>query len=113
MKNEEIFHLSKRERKLENKKLFDSAQLSRQRDISYFVPMTIIQNVNNKKYYLIISRNDNVIEIVNINEISDMYFFELEENNCPFKYYRVFSKQEYDIYLKKINELKDMVAMFQ
>lgn len=112
-KNEEIFHLSKRERKLENKKLFDSAQLSRQRDISYFVPMTIIQNVNNKKYYLIISRNDNVIEVVNINEISDMYFFELEENNCPFKYYRVFSKQEYDIYLKKVNELKDMVAMFQ
>lgn len=38
VKNEEIFHLSKRERKLENKKLFDSAQLSRQRDISYFVP---------------------------------------------------------------------------
>lgn len=113
VKNEEIFHLSKRERKLENKKLFDSAQLFRQRDISYFVPMTIIQNVNNKKYYLIISRNDNVIEIVNINEISDMYFFELEENNCPFKYYRVLSKQEYDIYLKKVNELKDMVAMFQ
>ena len=113
VKNEEIFHLSKRERKLENKKLFDSAQLSRQRDTSYFVPMTIIQNVNNKKYYLIISRNDNVIEVVNINEISDMYFFELEENNCPFKYYRVFSKQEYDIYLKKVNELKDMVAMFQ
>lgn len=113
VKNEEIFHLSKRERKLENKKLFDSAQLFRQRDISYFVPMTIIQNVNNKKYYLIISRNDNVIEIVNINEISDMCFFELEENNCPFKYYRVLSKQEYDIYLKKANELKDMVAMFQ
>lgn len=113
VKNEEIFHLSKRERKLENKKLFDSAQLFRQRDISYFVPMTIIQNVNNKKYYLIISRNDNVIEIVNINEISDMCFFELEENNCPFKYYRVLSKQEYDIYLKKVNELKDMVAMFQ
>lgn len=113
VKNEEIFHLSKRERKLENKKLFDSAQLFRQRDISYFVPMTIIQNVNNKKYYLIISRNDNVIEIVNINEISDMGFFELEENNCPFKYYRVLSKQEYDIYLKKVNELKDMVAMFQ
>ncbi len=113
VKNEEIFHLSKRERKLENKKLFDSAQLSRQRDISYFVPMTIIQNVNNKKYYLIISRNDNVIEIVNINGISDMYFFELEENNCPFKYYRVLSKQEYEIYLKKVNELKDMVAMFQ
>ena len=64
---------------------------------------------------MIISRNDNVIEIVNINinEISDMYFFELEENNCPFKYYRVLSKQEYDIYLKKVNELKDMVAMFQ
>lgn len=113
VKNEEIFHLSKRERKLENKKLFDSAQLFRQRDISYFVSMTIIQNVNNKKYYLIISRNDNVIEIVNINEISDMGFFELEENNCPFKYYRVLSKQEYDIYLKKVNELKDMVAMFQ
>lgn len=113
VKNEEIYHLSKRERKLENKKLFDSAQLFRQRDISYFVPMTIIQNVNNKKYYLIISRNDNVIEIVNINEISDMGFFELEENNCPFKYYRVLSKQEYDIYLKKVNELKDMVAMFQ
>lgn len=44
--------------------------------------------------------------------MKDTFYFELEENNCPFKYYRILSKEEYDIYQKKIQDLKDLAAMF-
>ncbi len=73
--------------------------------------MTILQNENNQNLYLIISREENIVEMVNMNNIGDIFYFELEEH-CPFKYYRVLSKEEYEIYLKKIQDLKDMVAQF-
>ena len=66
----------------------------------------------NGNYYLIIDRNDNVIELVNINDIGDTFYFELEKNHCPFEYYRVMSKEEFNMYLKKIKDLKEMCAVF-
>ena len=56
-----------------------------------------IYAINNGNYYLIIDRNDNVIELVNINDIGDTFYFELEKKYCPFEYYRVMSKEEYNI----------------
>ena len=74
-----------------------------------FLPMMIIRNTNNQKYYLIISKEENVLELVNINNLSDAFYYEYD-NDCPFEYYRILSKDEYDIYLKKINDIKDLVA---
>lgn len=74
--------------------------------------MTILINENNNEYYLIISKDNNIIELVNINDLGDTFYFELESDGCPFKYYRILSKEEFDIYLSKIKELKDMVLMF-
>ena len=74
--------------------------------------MTILKNENSEKYYLIINREGNIIEVVNINNMGDTFYFELE-NVCPFKYYRMLSKEEYDIYLKKIQDLKDTIALFK
>ena len=63
-------------------------------------------------YYLIIDMDDNVIELVNINDIGDTFYFELEKKYCPFEYYRVMAKEEYNMYLKKIKDLKEMCAVF-
>lgn len=75
--------------------------------------MVIAQNENNQQYYLIISRNENTIEVDNINDLGDSFYFELEKASCPFQYYRILSKEEYDKYLDKIQQSKDMVEMFQ
>ena len=83
-----------------------------QKDIDDLVPMVILKDLNNGNYYLIIDRNDNVIELVNINDIGDTFYFELEKKYCPFEYYRVMSKEEYNMYLKKIKDLKEMCAVF-
>ena len=74
--------------------------------------MTVLENEINKEYYLIISREDKIIEVVNINDFKDKFYFELEKEKCPFNYYRVLSKEEYSLYLKKIEDFKEMVAMF-
>ena len=84
----------------------------KEKDIDDFVPMVILKDLNNGNYYLIIDRNDNVIELVNINDIGDTFYFELEKKYCPFEYYRVMSKEEYNMYLKKIKDLKEMCAVF-
>ena len=110
--NKKIFALPKWQRATERKKIFNASILSGKRNIDDFVPMTILKNENNKKYYLIIDRNENIIEVVNINNMGDTFYFELEKEHCPFKYYRILSKEEYDIYLSKIKELKEMIAMF-
>ena len=90
-------------------KLFES---SSEKDIDNFLPMTVLENEINKEYYLIISREDKIIEVVNINDFKDKFYFELEKEKCPFNYYRVLSKEEYSLYLKKIEDFKEMVAMF-
>lgn len=106
--NNKVFHLPKNEREKERKKY---TKLPSEKDINNFVPMTIIENEINKKHYLIINREENIIEVVNINDLKDKFYFELEKDNCPFNYYRVLSKEEYSLIIKKIQDLKDLVAM--
>ena len=110
--NNKIFNLPKNERDKERKKLSSSIRSFDKKDTDYFIPMTILKNENSEKYYLIINREENIIEVVNINNMGDTFYFELE-NVCPFKYYRMLSKEEYDIYLKKIQDLKDTIALFK
>ena len=110
--NNKIFNLPKNERDKERKKLSSSIRSFDKKDTDYFIPMTILKNENSEKYYLIINREGNIIEVVNINNMGDTFYFELE-NVCPFKYYRMLSKEEYDIYLKKIQDLKDTIALFK
>lgn len=83
------------------------------RTIDDFVPMTIIKNENTNKFYLVVSRDKNIVELVNINNMADAFYFELESETCPFKYYRILSKEEYNIYLSKLKELKEIAAGFE
>ena len=106
--NKNIFSLPKKKRVNARRRLASI----KEKDKDDFVPMVILKDLNNGNYYLIIDRNDNVIELVNINDIGDTFYFELEKNCCPFKYYRVMSKEEYNMYLKKIKDLKEMCAVF-
>ena len=110
--NKKMFTLPKWQRATERRKNFNATILSGKRKIDDFVPMTILKNENNNNYYLVIGREKNVIEVVNINNMGDTFYFELEKEHCPFKYYRILSKEEYDKYLSKIKELKEMIAMF-
>lgn len=107
--NKKMFNSNKNERKVENWKSYN---LIEKEDINSFVPMVVLKNENNKNLYLVINREKNIIEVVNINDIGDSYYFELEEGNCPFKYYSVLSKEEYDKYLEKVKSLKEMVNEF-
>ena len=70
--------------------------------------MTIIYNQINKKNYLILSRENNTVELVNINDIKDYYYFELEKNNCPYEYYRIISEEEFIEYKNKVYEIKQL-----
>lgn len=108
--NKNIFSLPKKKR-VNVRKMLANANI-KERDIDDFVPMVILKDLNNGNYYLIIDRDGNVIELVNINDIGDTFYFELEKKHCPFEYYRVMAKEEYNMYLKKIKELKEMCAVF-
>lgn len=110
--NDKIFHMPKKNREKQSKKMLKTSKLSSEKDIDSFIPMTILKNENNNQYYLIINRENNTIELVNINNMGDAFYFELERENCPFKYYRILAKEEYDMYLKKIQDLKEMVSTF-
>ena len=106
--NKNIFSLPKKKRVNARRRLASI----KEKNIDDLVPMVILKDLNNGNYYLIIDRNDNVIELVNINDIGDTFYFELEKNCRPFEYYRVMSKEEYNMYLKKIKDLKEMCAVF-
>ena len=80
---------------------------SERKDIKYFVPKTIIVNKKNNNYYLILSRNDNTLELVNINDLSDYFYYILGEDSGPYEYYRIISEEEFLEYNKKINELQN------
>ncbi len=110
--NKKIFHLPVDKRSIERKKINKKILKPNGKDINDFVPMTILINEINNSYYLVINKKNNVIEVVNIDNISDSFYFELEQGNCPFKFYRVLGKEEYDKYLNKINELKEQVKLF-
>ena len=106
--NKNIFSLPKKKRVNARRRLASI----KEKNIDDLVPMVILKDLNNGNYYLIIDRNDNVIELVNINDIGDTFYFELEKKYCPFEYYRVMTKEEYNMYLKKIKDLKEMCAVF-
>ena len=106
--NKNIFSLPKKKRVYARRRLASI----KEKNIDDLVPMVILKDLNNGNYYLIIDRNDNVIELVNINDIGDTFYFELEKKYCPFEYYRVMTKEEYNMYLKKIKDLKEMCAVF-
>ena len=106
--NKNIFSLPKKKRVYARRRLASI----KEKNIDDLVPMVILKDLNNGNYYLIIDRNDNIIELVNINDIGDTFYFELEKKYCPFEYYRVMSKEEYNMYLKKIKDLKEMCAVF-
>lgn len=106
--NKIIFSLPKKKRVNARRRLANI----KVKDVDDFVPMVILKDLNNGNYYLIIDRDDNVIELVNINDIGDTFYFELEKKYCPFEYYRVMAKEEYNMYLKKIKDLKEMCAVF-
>lgn len=74
--------------------------------------MVILKNKNNGMYYLILSKNNNIIEVVNINDNRDYFYFKLDEEACPFIYYRIISVEEFEIYKNKIQDIKNIAASF-
>ena len=111
--NETLLYTSKSERIAKRKERQLNKNLDKKRSIKDFLPMVIVKNRNNNQYYLILSRNENIIELVNINDMADLFYFELEEDNCPFLYYRIEAKEKYEYYLSKVDEAKQIVKMFQ
>ena len=71
-----------------------------------FLPMSIITHKVTKNNYLIISREKNILELLNINDFGDYFYYLLENNKCPYKFYRTISVYEYEEYVKKIDEFK-------
>lgn len=111
--NKNILKLSKKEKYHQRRELSDFHLLVDKKKEFDFVPMVVLKNKNNNEYYLIIDRKDNIIELVNINNIKDSYYFELEKNNFPFEYCRIMSKEEFEKYINVINDLKEIVSMFE
>lgn len=104
--NKNTFSLPKKKRNNYKNKILKG------KDIDDYVPMVVLKDLNNGKYYLIIDRKDNIIELVNINDLGDTFYFELDKKYCTFEYYRVLSKEDFNMYLKKIKELKEICVMF-
>ncbi len=109
--NKEAINISKWKRRKETYKYFLQTKKDPTINIKDFISKMIIHNTNTKKNYLILSREENVIELVNINDLRDTFFFLLEENNCPYEYYKIISEEEFNEYKKKINELKALADL--
>lgn len=109
--NKNIFNSSKTLRNKKRKELFVN-KLNGERKTNDFVPMVILRHNITGKYYLIISLDNNVMELVNINDLSDLFYFEISET-MPFAYYRVMDKNEFDKYLKKVKEFKEVALTLQ
>ena len=77
------------------------------KDLLFYEPMMIVTNTLNKENYLILSRKDNIVDLVNINNLSDNYEF-LIEDNCPLRYFKSLDEEEFNKYQIKINELKQL-----
>ena len=83
------------------------------KQIDNFLPMSIITNIVTKENYLIVSRNNNVLELININDLGEYFNFLYEENNFPYKFYRTLSVLEYEKYIQKIDELKNIFQIIK
>lgn len=105
-----LSELTKKNRQKLSKKV-STKNNSERKDIKYFVPKTIIVNKKNNNYYLILSRNDNTLELVNINDLSDYFYYILGEDSGPYEYYRIISEEEFLKYNKKINELQELAKL--
>ena len=92
-----------------NQEIYNDIIKKSEENIDNYQPMSIINNINTNKEYLIISKKGKILEIVNINDISDLCYFELDIKNNPFKYSHKLTKEEYNIFLNRINEIKKLV----
>ena len=72
----------------------------------------IVTNTINKQNYLILNKENNIVDLININNLSDNYQFLIEENNCPLKYFKSIDELEFNKYLQKINELEQLAKDF-
>ena len=69
-----------------NQRLKEKQQMLKKingKQIDNFLPMSIITNIITKENYLIVSRNNNVLELININNLGEYFNFLYEENNFP------------------------------
>lgn len=106
--NERIFQLPKKERREMQKKKIELNLLSKTDRLQ---PMTVVSNGNSKDEYLIVGREGNVIELVNMNHLEDSYYFEFNESPCPYHYSRIMAKEDYDVYINKMKDLKNISLM--
>lgn len=109
--NKEAINISKWKRRKEAYKNFLQTEKYSVISIKDFIPKMVIHNTNTNKNYLILSREENIVELVNTNDLRDTFFFLLEENNCPYEYYKIMSEEEFNKYQKKINELKALANL--
>ena len=99
-----------------NQRLKEKQQMLKKingKQIDNFLPMSIITNIITKENYLIVSRNNNVLELININNLGEYFNFLYEENNFPYKFYRTLSVLEYEKYIQKIDELKNIFQIIK
>ena len=81
-------------------------------DNLFLEPRMIVTNTINKQNYLILNKENNIVDLININNLSDNYQFLIEENNCPLKYFKSIDELEFNEYLQKINELEQLAKDF-
>ncbi len=86
--------------------------LNNHKDDLFLEPKMIVTNMINKENYLILNKENNVVDLININNLSDNYQFLIEENNCPLKYFKSIDDLEFDKYKQKINELEQLAKDF-
>lgn len=112
--NASLQYMSKQDRIKDKCEILKSPYLKKETILSKnLIPKTIVINTNTNKYYLILSKKDNILEIVNINEMKDYCYFEVTDDNNPFEIYRVVDDLEFDRYRKKIDEFMNLVSTFK
>lgn len=109
--NTKVFNMNKNERKKIKSELLKNKNIINN-DFSRFIPMAIINNVNNKNKYLILSKNNDVFELLNINDMSDYFNIKLDNKQNLFKFYRMMPMSEYEDYKKKVQEFMNIVSTF-
>lgn len=91
------------------KKLKSSKRPFPSMSIEEFTPRNVIYNTMNKTYYLIINRESNVVELVNIDKIYDTFEYEISKEN-PFQLSEKFDETEFENFMIKINKLKELAS---
>lgn len=109
-RNEMVHNSSKYQRRKENIKIKREMHFkdNDNTDIDKFLPRVIINDRVNGENYLILSRNNNVIELVNINDFSDYFYYELMDNDTRYNIFKVISNEEYNGYYDKVKYFKQL-----